>query len=89
MLPAQQTPILGVTLSCLSDERRDELLERCQSFQQQMVQRGVDAQLALDAAEILTYRPLPWKPREQALVRRAWTQLIAKLAEVPCPPKQS
>jgi hypothetical protein len=72
------TPTPGDSLPCseLSDERRLSLEQRCSAYYHQLAIHGVDNKLAHSAAEILTYVPLPWAPREQAIVRRAWEQLI-------------
>jgi hypothetical protein len=78
MLPDQSAPATGVTLPCseLSDERRLALEQRCSAYYHQLAIHGVDNKLAHSAAEILAYVPLPWAPRDQAIVRRAWEQLI-------------
>lgn len=48
--------------------------DKATEFTRQLVSRGVDPDLAAQAAIILTYKPIPWAPIDQALVKRAWYQ---------------
>ena len=87
MLSNQHAPSSGAILPCseLSDGRRWELAQRCHTYLHRLIDAGVDLELAADVSQILVYRPLPWAISDQALVRRAFEQVIKGMETPSCP----
>lgn len=76
MLPVPQPSESGANLSYLSDERTLALFNRSMGYQATLLRAGVEGNLAQQAADILTYKAIPWSKSDQAIVRRAFKRLL-------------
>ncbi|MBD2259901.1 hypothetical protein [Pseudanabaena sp. FACHB-2040] len=74
MLPASTPPASGVASVWLNTSSELPPASKAREFARHLIQRGVDPELAQDAAIVLAYKPVPWSPTDQAIVKRAWFQ---------------